>query len=212
MAIAGGTWVANIVVSCRGIALLRSDWDATQQQCMVLNSDSSKLHILVFVITDIILLLTALAGLSRWRRDMDGIFSIGRLLWKQGIMWLLLATVAEIPPLVLIVLNLNEPLNLICQLPSVITMTIAATRMYRSLADYAFSTTEINSNRGTSKLQWNQSPFNRIHVTVDSESTQVHNQVTLKSHHDSHMSTEEQPCQSDKSDGYELRKLPEESV
>jgi hypothetical protein len=50
---------------------------------MVLNSDSSKLHILVFVTTDIILLLTALAGLSRWRRDMNGIFSIGRLLWKQ---------------------------------------------------------------------------------------------------------------------------------
>jgi hypothetical protein len=31
----------------------------------------------------------------------------------------------------------------ISQLPSVITMTIAATRMYRSLADFAFSTTEM---------------------------------------------------------------------
>jgi len=62
---------------------LRSDWDAAKQQCIVINSDSSKLHILVFVITDIILLLAVLVGLLRWRRDGGGTFGITRLLWKQ---------------------------------------------------------------------------------------------------------------------------------
>jgi hypothetical protein len=40
----------------------------------------------------------------------------------------------------------------ICQLPSVITMTIAATRMYRSLADYAFSTTEMYKDSSYRRL------------------------------------------------------------
>ena len=125
---------------------------------------------------------------------------------RKGVLWLLLATVAEVPPAVcsslafplahllfahrhvtsqvFIVLNLNgtvfsststkdsglNPMfcfksqshsisyvldchdagntlipftSQICQLPSVITMTIGATRMYRSLADFASSSTEM---------------------------------------------------------------------
>ena len=59
-----------------------------------------------------------LGGLLHFRRDVDGIFSVGRLLWKQvgsgtsalpivfsiysvqGLIWLFIATVAEVPPMV----------------------------------------------------------------------------------------------------------------
>lgn|SRR6266850_157005 len=116
----------------------------------------------------------------------------------------------------------------ICQLPSVITMTIAATRMYRSLTNFSTSTTEVykyssslllrlmlttisrNSDSKISKLRWNKTPFNRIHVTVDT--IPEHNQVSLTSHPDSHMSTVEQPCNSDSADEFAPRAQPKEPV
>lgn len=91
-------------------------------QCIVPNSESSKLYVIVLAITDIILLLIVLIGLLRLRRDGCGTFGIGLLLWKQvgsyrsmwprlprpidmhsvykGVIWLLLATVADVPPAV----------------------------------------------------------------------------------------------------------------
>ena len=62
---------------------LRSDWDVALVQCIVLNSDSSKLNIIVLLITDSVLLLTVLVGLLRLRGDGVGTSSLGRLLWKQ---------------------------------------------------------------------------------------------------------------------------------
>ena len=61
------------------------------------------------------------------------------------------------------------------QLPSVITNTIAATRIYRSLADYTFDSTNVDagfskSDTKVSKIKWeNTAPMslNRIEVAVD---------------------------------------------
>jgi hypothetical protein len=50
-----------------------------------------------------------LVGLLRQRLD-----GMGQLLWKQGHIWLFLATIAEVPPTVFIGLNLNDPFNLVC--------------------------------------------------------------------------------------------------
>jgi hypothetical protein len=51
--------------------------------CDILNSESSKLNIIVTVITDITLLSIMLIGLLRLRRYGVGTFGLGRLLWKQ---------------------------------------------------------------------------------------------------------------------------------
>ncbi|KAF8259728.1 hypothetical protein EI94DRAFT_997400 [Lactarius quietus] len=64
-------------------------------------------------------------------------FAFGQFLWKQGLIWLFLATVSGVPPAVFICLNLNDPFNLMFQTPVLIVMTIGATRMHRSLADFA---------------------------------------------------------------------------
>jgi hypothetical protein len=61
------------------------------------------------------------------------------------------------------------------QLPSVITNTIAATRIYRSLADYSFEFKNVDagfSKSGTrvSRIEWNNPApisLNRMEVTVD---------------------------------------------
>jgi hypothetical protein len=85
----------------------------------VLNLETSKANIIVTLATDIILLLIMLIGLLRLRVQGAGMFGLWRLLWRQvgsllamvpricqsnvcpkGIIWLLIATAAEVPPTV----------------------------------------------------------------------------------------------------------------
>lgn len=62
---------------------LRAAWQDTLRQCVVLNSDVSKLNIIVLVITDIVLLTMVLVGLFRLCRDGGGRIGMGLLLWRQ---------------------------------------------------------------------------------------------------------------------------------
>jgi hypothetical protein len=84
-----------------------------------------------------------LVGLLKLRRRDGGTFGLVRLLWKQGVIWLALATAAEIPPVVLIILDVNNQLNNIFETPTLITLTIAATRMHRSLVDFVSRCPEV---------------------------------------------------------------------
>jgi hypothetical protein len=106
MGIAIIVWVTNVSVIILGIVRLRSVWDYTLRDCIVLNTEKNKPNIIVTLIADIVLLLVVLIGLFRLLHSGDS-FALGWLLWKQGVIWLLIATVAEVPPTVLIILNLN---------------------------------------------------------------------------------------------------------
>ncbi|KAI9436151.1 hypothetical protein F5148DRAFT_1294653 [Russula earlei] len=139
IALAACVWGTNSDL-ISGISRIRSGWDTEQKQCLVLNVESNKLTIIVLLVTDIILLLTMLVGLFSLRRCGGGKFELSRLLWKQGLIWLLLATAVELMPVLFISLYLNDALNIMFLMPSLLTMSIASTRMYRSLADFSFST------------------------------------------------------------------------
>jgi len=101
----------------------------------VLNTDRSKYNIPITLATDVILFLTMLVGLLRLNLG-AGTFGLGRLLWTQGVIWFLLATIGQLPAAVLIFLDLSPPLNLMFQTPAMVTLIIAATRMYRALTDF----------------------------------------------------------------------------
>ena len=62
---------------------LRAEWNVFLPGCIIFNSHSNKLNIIVTLIVDIILLLVVLVGLLRWHSDGLGMFGISRLLWKQ---------------------------------------------------------------------------------------------------------------------------------
>jgi hypothetical protein len=62
---------------------LRAAWDLPSQTCTILNSEEIKPTLIVTVITDIILLVTMLVGLSPLITDSSCAFGLGRLLWKQ---------------------------------------------------------------------------------------------------------------------------------
>ncbi|KAH9992062.1 hypothetical protein BJV77DRAFT_1004422 [Russula vinacea] len=174
-------WVANVSVIILGKLThlqLRSVWDDALRDCIVPNTEANKPNIIVTLITDFVLLLVMLIGLFRLLRG-SGSFALGYLLWKQGVIWLLIATIAEVPPTVFIILNLNGIVDFILmfQLPSLITMSIAATRMYRTLADFLNESTHITfedlqkSDTIPSRMNWNPSasiPLSPTEVTVDS--------------------------------------------
>ena len=101
---------------------LRATWEPPVRSCVVLNVEEFKPTLIINVITDTVLLVTMVAGLFRLRTNSSRTFGVVRLLWRQvgsacspspfpaalslfsflfkGIVWLLAATVAGIPPMV----------------------------------------------------------------------------------------------------------------
>ncbi|KAI9446990.1 hypothetical protein F5148DRAFT_744170 [Russula earlei] len=61
-----------------------------------------------------------------------GMPNIARFLWTQGLIWLLIATFSYVPTVVFISLNLNAAFNIMFQIPALVTLSIAATRMFFS--------------------------------------------------------------------------------
>jgi len=98
--------------------------------------------------------------------------------FREGVIWLFLAMAAEVPPVVFILLDLNVPFDDMFRLPAYITMTIAATRLYRSLADFTSSPNDMslrtrknlqNSNlefQGAKHMNIAPIPIDRMEVTV----------------------------------------------
>jgi len=110
---------------------------------MITNLRGVRLNIIFTLLSDILLLLIILIGLLRLRYHERGAFSMGRFLWRQGLVWLFIVTASEVPQVVFIYLNLNGPLDYLFWVPSLVALSIAATRIHRSLADFAYENTEV---------------------------------------------------------------------
>ncbi|KAF8499708.1 hypothetical protein F5888DRAFT_104529 [Russula emetica] len=142
IAIAATIWVTNVSLLLLGVVRIRSVWDPAVKSCIVTNVDVCKISIVSNFVADTILLLIMLAGLLRLRRRGGGTHMLWDLLWKQGVIWFVVATFAEFPPAVFMILNLNDVLDMMFLFPSLIMMVIATTRMYRSLRYFSsFSST-----------------------------------------------------------------------
>ncbi|KAH9974547.1 hypothetical protein BGW80DRAFT_146517 [Lactifluus volemus] len=171
-------WGINVAFLIQGVVRLRSAFGPEATTCVVRNSDIAELNVIVTFVTDIILLLMMLGGLLHLRRQGGGLLDLGNFLWKQGIIWISLAVAAGVPPAVFLILNLNEALNLMFQIPALIILTISATRIYRSLIQ--FSSDNFQSGHSFVKPE--------VRVKVEP----VHNLMTPISHFRSHAGTEGQ--------------------
>jgi len=109
------------------------------------------------MISDVTLLLVVLAGLVFMRRSGDSTFGLCRFLWKQGVIWIILGTAAEVPTLVLTLLHTDDPLHRVFVSPGVIIMTITATRMHRSLVDFASCSEVSHGSHPVSSLEFSKS-------------------------------------------------------
>jgi len=131
-----GIWAINTSILIHGLTQIRSSWDPEPGSCSLPNIKSQIISVAISMFTsDSVLLLIMFVGLVRLRHRSRGTFGLVRLLWKQGVIYLLVATAAELPPLVFICLDLNWAFDMMFLMPALIAMSISATRMYRSLIE-----------------------------------------------------------------------------
>jgi len=176
-------WGINASLGIQGIVQIRSSWISEGGFCGIPNIKSNTVNIISMLVSDLFLLAIMLVGLFRLRCRGTGSFALGRLLWKQGVIWLLLATIAELPLLVFICLDLNDAFDQMFLMPSYITMSIAATRIYRSLADFA-STTEVAMDSGKPPGVGRNVPTSKLMFAVPTSSNRA--EVAVHTSHEQH--------------------------
>ncbi|KAI0298461.1 hypothetical protein B0F90DRAFT_1818672 [Multifurca ochricompacta] len=125
-------WLTNVAFLIYGVAIAKSVWFPLAGSCLILGSQKAKINVLVSAVTDLILLFAMIIGVMRLKSDS----SIWRMLYRHGMLWIVLATVGQVPPTVFLFLNLNQPMNLMFQTPALVIMTICSTRLYRSLVGF----------------------------------------------------------------------------
>jgi hypothetical protein len=62
---------------------IRATWDPLLTICVITNINSTNLSLITTLVTDVILLLIMLVGLLRLGFHEPGVYSLGRLMWKQ---------------------------------------------------------------------------------------------------------------------------------
>ena len=62
---------------------LRATWVSTQSACVVPNTENSKITVIATLVSDVVLLLTMLAGLLRLRQYSSNMSGLCQHLWRQ---------------------------------------------------------------------------------------------------------------------------------
>ncbi|KAI9454273.1 hypothetical protein F5148DRAFT_1230294 [Russula earlei] len=140
-----GMTLTNIGFLIHGVATVYASWAAVVLTCTLKNADQSRANITTTMATDIGQLILMIIGLWRCRQTEKDIV---KFLYDQGLIWLVVATVAQIPTTVFIYLNLNDVWDVMFQLFSFYAMIICSTRMYRGLLN---SDMEIQHNPSESR-------------------------------------------------------------
>ncbi|KAF8263001.1 hypothetical protein EI94DRAFT_628331 [Lactarius quietus] len=102
-------YLTNISFLIRSIVLVKGSWADRLGAC-VFDGSEGRDNIIVTFFSEVLLLLVTMVGLVRERDHY-----LGRLLFNQCMICLVVAICAEVPPFVILFLNLNEPLNLMFQ-------------------------------------------------------------------------------------------------
>ncbi|KAI0256391.1 hypothetical protein BJV78DRAFT_463342 [Lactifluus subvellereus] len=133
IAIASAAWIAEMISYIYSTIIFRG-YDAGGA-CTIHHAEDTKISTVTTFVTDLILLVLMLIGVLRWNGEhqRDGIWW---LLYMQGLGWVLAFTLAEMPPMVFVILNLNEPMNVMFLTPGLIITSLCASHMHRGLSDH----------------------------------------------------------------------------
>ncbi|KAI9436299.1 hypothetical protein H4582DRAFT_2099974 [Lactarius indigo] len=114
ISIAAAVWLADAGALIRSTVIVRGTWSEIQGEgfCRITNTAETRTNILFSFVTELVLLALMLTGLLRWEnaRQKGGIWW---LLYTQGLAWMIIVAAAEAPIVVFILLNLNDPMNLV---------------------------------------------------------------------------------------------------
>ncbi|KAI0043854.1 hypothetical protein FA95DRAFT_336419 [Auriscalpium vulgare] len=133
-------WLGSIALNIYHITIVRTTYEPLSGVCIPLGTDDNLANCVGILISDFGLLILMIAGILRQHPygaiKLLGPHSLWGILWHQSLMWLALASVAEIPAVVLLFLNSNDAINVMLPLTVVAVLSVGATRMYRGLANY----------------------------------------------------------------------------
>jgi len=135
VAIAIVLWATNMSFITQAMSRFASD-PLESDYCLPRNIQISELHGTSILVTGILSLLVMLFGVLRLHIQGVDAPALGRLLWKQGIIWFFIATIAEVIPVYFVSLDIHNAERIMFQVPSLVTISIAATRIYRLLAGF----------------------------------------------------------------------------
>lgn len=120
-----GSFIYNAAIS-------RGRWAG--DMCQIDHLVDTRASILSTFTADLILLALKLVGILRWKEARQKV-GTWRLLYSEGLTWVVVFTLANVPPVVFIILNLNDPMNRMFIVPGMIVMSIGAVRMHRGITD-----------------------------------------------------------------------------
>jgi len=124
-------WLANATVYIYSVSTYRGH--QVGDACVPIHNSRSSIIVLSTFITDLLLLSLMLSGILRWHnsRRRGGIWW---LLYTQGLGWVVVFTLAGLPSVIFMMLDLNDPMAWMFSLPEVVFMTICASRMHLGLS------------------------------------------------------------------------------
>ncbi|KAN0132446.1 hypothetical protein V8E53_009872 [Lactarius tabidus] len=126
-------WSAAFGLGIRSLWMVGAQYDPISEVCFPLHTHNLMASGISVPAADTILLVLMFVGLLRRAHGCKvGIWSV---LYKQCIMWMIVAALVEIPSLVFIILNLNDAWNAMFPTAAVAILSIFAARMYRSLCE-----------------------------------------------------------------------------
>ncbi|VDB93390.1 unnamed protein product [Peniophora sp. CBMAI 1063] len=126
-----------VAVGIRGVVLVEGEYTGIPSipACNTLRAVYDAPSVLSSLVLDAALLFMLLVGLRRWHNPNAS--AIWRLLWNQGLVYLAITIIVEIPLTVLLFLSDHEIVFLFLDLPFTLMLPMAATRLYRSLTTFS---------------------------------------------------------------------------
>jgi len=123
--------LANVGVWIRYVIEAQSQWEALAESCSWQGTHRTLLNNGLLLATEVIFILLMATGIYSHNPGPRAF----KIMYREGLHWLLAAAAVQTVPVVFLILNLNDTMNVMFIIPSVICTSIGATRMYRALSD-----------------------------------------------------------------------------
>ncbi|KAH8984967.1 hypothetical protein EDB86DRAFT_3105866 [Lactarius hatsudake] len=115
ISIASIAWLVHSGFLIHSVVVLRATWSGGI--CKITNPSETRNNIPVTLVTDLVLLVLMLTGLLRWE-NVNQRRGVWWFLFTQGLAWMIIVVLAEALITVFILLNLNDAMNLMFQVPA----------------------------------------------------------------------------------------------
>ncbi|KAI0266059.1 hypothetical protein BC834DRAFT_139317 [Gloeopeniophorella convolvens] len=125
-------WAGNMGGAFYSVTRAHVVWNPEAEACVITGTNGFRWSVLINLVVDLSLLCIMFLGVLQKKNATY----LWRMLYFQGIFWILTAIFTEVPAVVLPFINLNDAWNLMFQVPHMVLMVTMSTRLYRDLFQY----------------------------------------------------------------------------